>query len=79
MDTVIDVTSSLEETYERIVKLMEAGKNIVTANKAVVSKYFEELNELAREKIFIFLMKLQLLVNPSNPSSNGRGLLQRNE
>ena len=46
VDTVIDVTSSLEETYERIVRLMKAGKNIVTANKAVVSKYFEELNEL---------------------------------
>lgn len=54
VDTVIDVTSSLEETYERIVKLMEAGKNIVTANKAVVSKYFEELNELAREKNIYF-------------------------
>lgn len=49
VDTVIDVTSSLEETYERIVKLMKAGKNIVTANKAVVSKYFENLNDLARE------------------------------
>lgn len=49
VDTVIDVTSSLEETYERIVKLMKAGKNIVTANKAVVSKYFESLNDLARE------------------------------
>lgn len=54
VDTVIDVTSSLEETYERIVKLMEAGKNIVTANKAVVSKYFEELNELAIEKNIYF-------------------------
>ncbi|MDU4731785.1 homoserine dehydrogenase [Finegoldia magna] len=47
VDTIIDVTSSLEETHERIVALMNAGKNIVTANKAVVSKYFEELNELA--------------------------------
>lgn len=54
VDTVIDVTSSLEETYERIVRLMKAGKNIVTANKAVVSKYFEELNDLAREKNIYF-------------------------
>lgn len=54
VDTVIDVTSSLEETYERIVRLMEAGKNIVTANKAVVSKYFEELNKLARENDISF-------------------------
>ena len=49
LDTVIDVTSNLEETHERIVRLMKAKKNIVTANKAVVSKYFEELSELARE------------------------------
>ena len=54
VDTVIDVTSNLEETYERIVKLIKAKKNIVTANKAVVSKYFEELNELARENKVYF-------------------------
>lgn len=54
VDTVIDVTSNLEETYERIVKLMKSGKNIVTANKAVVSKYFEDLNEHARENKVYF-------------------------
>lgn len=54
VDTVIDVTSNLEETYERIVKLIKSGKNIVTANKAVVSKYFEDLNELARENNVYF-------------------------
>ena len=54
VDTVIDVTSNLEETYERIVKLMKSGKNIVTANKAVVSKYFEDLNDLARENKVYF-------------------------
>ena len=46
---------------------MEAGKNIVTANKAVVSKYFEELNELAREKNIYFsyeaAVKLFLIQN----------------
>lgn len=54
VDTVIDVTSSLEETYERIVLLMKARKNIVTANKAVVSKYFEELNALTKENKVYF-------------------------
>ena len=54
VDTVIDVTSNLEETYGRIVKLMKSGKNIVTANKAVVSKYFEDLNDLARENKVYF-------------------------
>ena len=55
VDTVIDVTSNLEETYERIVMLMKSGKNIVTANKAVVSKYFEDLNDLARENQVYFV------------------------
>lgn len=54
LETVIDVTSNLEETHDRIVRLMKAKKNIVTANKAVVSKYFEELNELARENEVYF-------------------------
>ena len=54
VDTVIDVTTSLEETYQRMVSLIEAGKNVLTANKAVVSKYFEELNELARENEVYF-------------------------
>lgn len=54
LETVIDVTSNLEETHERIVRLMKAKKNIVTANKAVVSKYFEELSELARENEVYF-------------------------
>lgn len=54
VDTVIDVTSNLEETYGRIVKLMKSGKNIITANKAVVSKYFEDLNEHARENKVYF-------------------------
>ena len=54
VDTVIDVTSNLEETHGRIVKLMKSGKNIVTANKAVVSKYFEDLNDLARENKVYF-------------------------
>ena len=54
VDTVIDVTSNLEETYERIVKLIKSGKNIVTANKAVVSKYFEDLNDLAKENKVYF-------------------------
>ena len=47
-ETVIDVTTSLEKTYQRMIALMKAGKNILTANKAVVSKYFEELNDLAK-------------------------------
>lgn len=54
VDTVIDLTTSLEETYQMISSLMKAGKHIITANKAVVSKYFEQLNALARSNEVCF-------------------------
>jgi len=54
VDTVIDLTTSLEETYQMISSLMKAGKHIITANKAVVSKYFEQLNALARSNEVYF-------------------------
>ncbi len=47
VDIVIEVTSDLEQSYRYIVEAMNKGKHIVTANKAIVSKYFEELNELS--------------------------------
>ena len=54
VDTVIDLTTSLEETYQMISSLMKADKHIITANKAVVSKYFEQLNALARSNEVYF-------------------------
>ena len=47
---IIEVTSDLENSYKYIKKALNAGKHVVTANKAVVSKYFEELSSLASEK-----------------------------
>ncbi|MCQ4922443.1 homoserine dehydrogenase [Tissierella carlieri] len=52
---IIEVTSDLENSYEYIKKALNAGKHVVTANKAIVSKYFEELSSLAREKNLAFL------------------------
>ena len=42
-------------SYEYITEALNSGKNVVTANKAVVSKYFEELSALASEKNLAFL------------------------
>lgn len=47
---IIEVTSNVEESYEYIKKALNCGKHIVTANKAIVSKYFEELSSLAAQK-----------------------------
>ena len=55
IDIVIEVTSDLEAGYSYIKKSLKAGKHIVTANKAIVSKYFEELSSLADENGLAFL------------------------
>lgn len=52
---VIEVTSDLEESYENIKKAIKNKKHVITANKAIVSKYFEELKELSRENGVEFL------------------------
>lgn len=52
---VIEVTSDIDESYEYIKQALNKGKSVVTANKALVSKYFEELSSLADEKGVSFL------------------------
>ena len=52
---VIEVTSDVDTSYEYIKAALNKGKAVVTANKALVSKYFEELSSLADEKGVSFL------------------------
>lgn len=52
---IVEVTGDVENSYNYIIKGLNAGKHIVTANKAVVSKYFEEFSSLAEEKGLGFL------------------------
>lgn len=49
IDTVIEVLGGLHPAYEYICAALQAGKNVVTANKAVVSAYYNQLTSLARE------------------------------
>jgi len=46
---VAEVMGGLHPAYEYICAAMEAGKHVVTANKAVISAYYPELTGLARE------------------------------
>ena len=55
IDIIVEVTGDLEESYEYITRALNNGKHVVTANKAVVSKYFEELSQLACDKERAFL------------------------
>ena len=50
IDTVVEVMGGLYPAYEYVRAAMEAGKNIVTANKALVCTFYDELMPLAKEK-----------------------------
>ena len=50
IDTVVEVMGGLHPAYEYVRSAMEAGKNVVTANKAMLAAYYDELIPLAREK-----------------------------
>ncbi|MBQ8893853.1 MAG: homoserine dehydrogenase [Clostridia bacterium] len=50
VDTVIEVMGGLHPAYEFVTSALQAGKNVVTANKYLVATYYDELLALAREK-----------------------------
>lgn len=55
IDILIEVTGDLEKSYKYITEGIKNKKNIVTANKSVVSKYFEEFSQLAEKNNVSFL------------------------
>ena len=50
IDTVIEAMGGLHPAYEFVRAAIEAGKNIVTSNKALVCSYYDELLPLAESK-----------------------------
>ena len=54
IDTVVEAMGGLHPAYEFVRAAMEAGKNIVTSNKALVATYYDELIPLAQEKGLLF-------------------------
>ncbi len=50
IDTVVEAMGGLHPAYEFVRAAMEAGKNIVTSNKALVANFYDELIPLAQEK-----------------------------
>lgn len=55
INIIVEVTGDLEKSYKYISDALKKGKHVVTANKAVVSKYFEELSSLAAKNNVGFL------------------------
>ena len=50
IDTVVEAMGGLHPAYDFVRAAMEAGKNIVTSNKALVANFYDELIPLAQEK-----------------------------
>lgn len=55
IETIIEVTGDVDEIFQGVIKAMENQKNIVTANKALVSKYMEELIDFSDQYDVKFL------------------------
>ena len=54
IDTVVEAMGGLHPAYDFVRAAMEAGKNIVTSNKALVASFYDELIPLANEKGLLF-------------------------
>ena len=54
IDTVVEALGGLPPAYDFVRAAMEAGKNIVTSNKALVATFYDELIPLAMEKGLLF-------------------------
>ena len=50
IDTVVEVIGGLHPAYDYVRQAILAGKNIITANKAMVATFYDELIPLAQEK-----------------------------
>ncbi len=50
IDTVVEAMGGLHPAYEFVRSAMEAGKNIITSNKALVATFYDELMPLAECK-----------------------------
>ena len=49
IDTVVELIGGLEPAHTFTVQALKAGKNVVSANKLMISRYLEELLDLAKQ------------------------------
>ena len=54
IDTIVEAMGGLHPAYEFVRAAIEAGKNVVTSNKALVASFYDELIPLAKEKGVFF-------------------------
>ena len=49
IDTVVEVVGGIHPAYEFIKQSLASGKNVVSANKAVISEHLQEFTQLAKD------------------------------
>ena len=54
IDTVVEAMGGLHPAYDFVLAALEAGKNIVTSNKALVATFYDDLLPLAESKGLAF-------------------------
>lgn len=57
IDIVVEAMGGIHPAYEYIIASLKSGKNVVTANKAVVAKYLEKFLKVAKENNVRFLFE----------------------
>ncbi len=50
VETIIEVIGGLSPAKEFVEKALSKGKNVITANKALISRYYFQLQEIAKKK-----------------------------
>lgn len=54
IDIIVEVMGGIHPAFEYIIKALKSGKHVITANKAVVSKYLNEFTKIAKENQVAF-------------------------
>jgi len=54
-DVVVELTGTVEEAREYILKALQSGADCITANKAVIARYGREIRAVAHERRQVFL------------------------
>ena len=57
IDTIVEVMGGLHPAYEYILEALNKGKNVVSANKAVIAAYFEEFCAAAEKNNCHFMIE----------------------
>lgn len=48
IDTIVEVMGGMDPAYDNVLRALQAGKNVVTANKLMLSYHLEELGTIAQ-------------------------------